>query len=222
MMAIDNNAKVFGARNDALTLNLRPDTKTRVEQTGVRMLNRVDLPPGRYQVRIAARDTANAALGSVIYDLEVPDFYKQPISLSGIAMTSMSGSALMTAKPDEQLKAVLPAAPIAIRTFPQNDEMALFAEVYDNSGKTPHKVDIVTSIVTDDGKTVFKTEDERDSSELQGAKGGYGYTARIPMNDIAPGLYVLNVEARSRLGNNVTATRQVRFRVIPPVGGPRQ
>jgi VWFA-related protein len=222
LMAVDNKAKVHGARNDALSLNLRPETKARIEQTGLRVLNRLNLPPGRYQLRVAARDSVNTALGSVIYDLEVPDFYKQTFSVSGLAMTSMSGSAMMTAQPDEQLKSVLPAAPIGLRTFPQNDEIALFAEVYDNSGKAPHKVDIVTSVLTDEGKVLFKTEDERDSSELQGAKGGYGYTTRIPLSDVPPGLYVLSVEARSRLGTDIAATRQVQFRVVPAVRGPQQ
>ena len=136
-------------------------------------------------------------------------------------MTSLAGAAMMTARPDEQLKTVLPAAPIALRTFPQNDELALFAEIYDNSGKTPHKVDIVTTVLTDEGKAVFKNEDERDSSELQGAKGGYGYTTRVPLSEIPPGSYVLNVEARSRLGNNVSTVRQVQFRVVSPVRGPQ-
>ena len=90
----------------------------------------------------------------------------------------------------------------------------MFAEVYDNSGKAPHKVDIVTSVLTDEGKPVFKTEDERDSAELQGAKGGFGYTARVPLSELSPGLYVLNVEARSRLGNNTSITRQVQFRIV--------
>ena len=100
---------------------------------------------------------------------------------------------------------------------PKNDELALFAEIYDNSGKAPHKVDIVTSVLTDEGKPLFKTNDERDSSELQGAKGGYGYTTRVPLSDIPPGSYVLSVEARSRLGNDIKATREVRFRVVSPV-----
>jgi hypothetical protein len=221
-LAVDNKDKVYGAHNDSLTLNLRPETKARVEQSGVRVLNRVDLPVGRYQLRIAARDPGKSVVGSVIYDLEVPDFYKQPISISGITMTSLAGAAMMTAKPDDQLKAVLPAPPIALRTFQQNDEIALFAEIYDNSGKAPHKVDIVTSVLSDAGNPVFKTDDQRDSSELQGAKGGYGYTARVPLSDIPPGNYVLNIEARSRLGNDVVATRQVQFHVIPPVRGPQR
>lgn len=214
MLAVDNKGKIFGARNDALTMNLRPETKTRVEQTGVRILNRVDLPPGRYQLRVAARDSERTALGSIIYDLEVPDFYKEQIGMSGVTLTSLAAGSMMTARPDEQLKAVLPAPPIAMRTFANNDELAVFAEVYDNSGKAPHKVDIVTSVLTDEGKPVFKTEDERDSAELQGAKGGFGYTARVPLSELSPGLYVLNVEARSRLGNNTSITRQVQFRIV--------
>ena len=65
-------------------MNLRPETRARVEQTGVRLLNRIDLPPGRYQLRVAARDTGRRRVGSVIYDLEVPDFYKLPFSMSGL------------------------------------------------------------------------------------------------------------------------------------------
>lgn len=214
MMAIDNKGKIFGARNDGLTLNLRPESKARVEQTGVRVINRIDLPVGRYQLRAAARDSEKNVVGSVIFDLDVPDFYKLPISMSGVTVTSMAGSALMTAKADEQLKAVLPAPPIAMRTFVQNDELAIFTEIYDNSGKAPHKVDIVTSVLTDEGKPVFKVEDTRDSSDLGGAKGGYGYTTRVPLSDLAPGLYVLNVDATSRLGNDNVANRQVQFRVV--------
>jgi VWFA-related protein len=218
---INTSDKPVAMRTDSLTLNLRPETKTRIQQSGIRVLNRVDLPPGRYQIRFAVRDTANSSLGSVIYDLDVPDFYKDKISMSGIAITSLAAGSLMTARPDEQLKDVLPAPPVALRTFQQNDELAIFSEVYDNSGKAPHKVDLVTSILTDEGKVVFKTDDERDSSELQGAKGGYGYTARVPLSDVPPGNYVLTVEARSRLGNDITTRREVRIRVVAPVGGQR-
>jgi hypothetical protein len=218
-LAIDAKAKVFGPRNDALTMNLRPDTRARVEQSGVRLLNRMDLPPGRYQLRIAARDSTKATIGSVIYDLDVPDFYKQPIGMSGVALTSLGGASMMTARPDDQLKDLLPAPPVAARTFAQNDELALFTEIYDNAGNTPHKVDILTSVLTDEGRVLFKNEEARDSSELQGARGGFGYTTRIPLSEIPPGTYVLNVEARSRLGQGLTANRQVQFTIVPAERG---
>jgi VWFA-related protein len=221
-MAIDAKSKVWGARNDAVTLNLKPETKSRVEQTGFRILNRIDLPAGRYQLRLAARDAAKQLAGSVIYDLEVPDFYKDTIGLSGLTLTSLAGASMLTVRPDEQLKQVLPASPVGLRTFPRNDELALFAEVYDNSAAAAHKVDITASILTDTGEVLFKYDESHDSSELKGAKGGYGFTARIPLSEIPPGSYVLRVEGRSRLGNNVSAAREIQFRVVPPMRGPAE
>ncbi len=215
--AFDTQGKTRGGSTDSLTTNLRPETRTRVQQTGFRMLNRMQLAPGRYHLRVASHDTVGGTSGSVSYDLEIPDFNKMPFSMSGILLTSMSGSSMVTAKGDDQLKDILPAAPVASRSFPQNDEIALFAEVYDNQAATPHKVDIVATIQSDDGRVLFKAEEERNSTEIQGARGGYGYVARIPLNDVPPGDYVLQVQARSRLGNDVGVGRQVRISVTPPV-----
>ncbi len=214
--ASDVSGKTRGGQTDNLTLNLRPETKARVEQEGaLRILNRLDLKPGRYTLRVAAHDKVGGKVGSISYDLEIPDFYKLPFSMSGLALTSLSGAAMVTARPDEGLRSVLPAPPMARRTFQRNDEIALFAEIYERSGTAPHAVDIVTTVRSDEGAIVFKHEEERSSSELQGQSGGFGYQARVPLSDLAPGLYVLAVEARSRLGDHPTVTRQVQFKVTP-------
>ena len=214
-VANDAEGKIRGGHLDKLTVRFRPDTKTLVEQGGLRVLNRLDLPPGRYQLRLATHDTAGGNVGSVIYDLEVPDFYKEPFSMSGLVLTSLSTAGMVTARADAQLKEVLPAPPTASRNFPQHDELALFAEVYDNSASTPHKVDLVSTVTSNTGTVVFKNEEERDSSELQGKTGGYGLATRVPLGDAPPGLYLLTVEARSRLGKGAVASREILFRVMP-------
>src|SRR5579871_6662635 len=208
-MAIDAKGKVQGGNTDVVSMtNLRPETKARIESSGLRLLNRVDIPPGRYEVRIAAHDSAGGSVGAVQYDLEVPDFAKTPFSMSGVVLTSITASQLPTAHPDEQTRGALPAPPAADRSFPQNDEVALFAEVYDNEAKTPHKVDITTTVTTDEGKVMFTTDEQRDTSDFQGKTGGFGYQTRVPMKDLPPGLYVLKVSARSRLGNKEPVERQ--------------
>jgi VWFA-related protein len=218
-IAIDATGKVRGGNTDSLTMPaMRPETKARIEQTGLRVLNRLDLPPGKYQFRVAAHDSTGGNVGSVQMDLEVPDFQKVPFSVSGITLTSGAGSQMPTVRPDEQLKAVLPGPAVALRSFPQNDEVAVFAEVYDNAGGTPHKVDITASVITDEGKVMFTANEVRDSTELGGKTGGYGYSTKIPMKDLPPGAYVLKVEAKSRLGDT-TASRDVRIRVEPPRQG---
>lgn len=212
-VAIDAQGKIRGGNTENVTMNLGPETKQRVEQTALRLLSRVELPPGRYQIRAAAHDAGGGNVGSVLYDLDVPDFNKPPLSISGVAVTSTRGAMAPTARPDEQLRQVLPGPPIATRAFAADDELALFAEVYDNEASTLHKVDITTTVTTDEGKVIAKTDEVRDSTEIQGPRGGYGYATRIPLRDLPPGLYVLTVTARSRLGDTPPAERQIQFTI---------
>jgi VWFA-related protein len=214
-VAVDVKGKVRAGSNDTIELTaLREETRAAIERSGLRVFNRLELAPGRYQVRVAAHDQGGGAAGSVTYDLDVPDFYKLPLSMSGMLITSLGGGAMVVAKADDQTKDLLPAPPVVERTFPQNDELALFADVYDNE-TAPHKVDVETTLTSDAGAVVFKTAEERSASELDGVRGGYGITARVPLSDVAPGRYVLAMRARSRLGDEPAAERQVEITVTP-------
>ena len=216
-VAIDVKGKIQGGSNDRVKMTgLRPETRSRIEASGLRLFDRVNLPPGRYQVRVAAHDDGGDTLGAVSYDLDVPDFYKLPFSMSGLVMTSLSTGSMVVVKADSELKDVLPAPPVVERTFPRNDEIALFAEVYDNEAATPHKVDIETRLTSESGQVVFKVDEERSSTEIGGGRGGYGYRARVPLTDVEPGVYVLTVEAKSRLGRDTGASRQVQVVVTAP------
>ena len=97
------------------------------------------MPPGKYQLRIGARESGGGKVGTVIYELEAPDFAKAPTSMSGIAIASASGSRIPTANPDpnpaNEFKDVLPAPPSASREFPRGDTLSVFAEIYDNVGQ---------------------------------------------------------------------------------------
>jgi VWFA-related protein len=217
--AVDVDGKIRGGNTLDFTLpeNVTPETRARVAKAGLRLTDRMDLPPGRYQVRFAARDTMGGNVGSVTYDLDVPDFRKGSLSMSGLLLTSPTASVMVPLHPDAQVKDVLPAQPAALRQFPSNDEIALFAEVYDNQASSAHKVDITATLTSDDGKVVFKTDEERSSTDIQGKSGGYGFSARIPLAGLPPGNYVVGVEARSRLGKGDSAKREVQVIVTPPV-----
>jgi VWFA-related protein len=214
--AVDVKGKMKASSRDSLTLNLRPETKARVEQTGIRVLSRMNVPPGRYQLRVAAYDMSGGAVGSVLYDLEVPDFSKDRLAMSGLVITSAAAAALPTAKPDADLRTLLPGPPVAARSFAQNDQVAIFADVYDNDVTPVHKVDITMSLTADAGRVVFKNEDERSTEDLGGKPGGFGFGTTLSLSDFDPGLYVLKVEARSRLGADVVASREVQIRITPP------
>ena len=64
---------------------------------------------------------------------------------------------------------------------------------------------------------MFQTREERDSSELAGGPGGYGFTARVPLKDVAArALRAARVRARSRVGDQPEAARETIIRVVAP------
>ena len=212
----NGSGKIKDGARDVINLKLRPQTYEVVSKGMFRIVRRIQIPPGKYQLRIGVREADSGRLGTVLYDLDAPDFSKGQLIMSGIAITSAAASRVPTASPDpkvNEFKDVLPAPPTATREFARNDELAIFSEIYDNIGPTAHRVGITTTVLADDGKTVFTTSDERRSEELQGASGGYGYTTKIPLSGLAAGRYVLRLEAKSMLGNAEPIKREVEFRV---------
>jgi len=213
VLAIDAAGKMQDGGPTTAPLKLSAGNHDAVVANGFRILRRLTVPPGRYQIRVAARESNGRSVGTVTQPLDVPDFSKTPLQLSGVAITSMSAARVPTANPDEQLKDVLPAAPTANRVFPRNDTLAIFAEVYDNQPAPVHRVSISSAILAEDGRELFSAADERSSDDLQGKKGGYGYTRELSLNQLPPGRYVLRVAAHSLAANGVTVMREVEFRV---------
>jgi VWFA-related protein len=213
VLAIDAAGKIQAGGRDAAPLRLRTANHDAVVKNGLRITRRLDLSPGRYQIHVAVREANGGAIGTIRQDLDVPDFGKGSLLMSGIALTSASVTRTPTANPDPGFKDVLPTPATAIRDFPRSDTLALFAEIYDNQTSARHKVAIKTSVLADDGRVVFTAGDERSTDELQGAKGGFGYTANVPLAGFAPGRYVLRVEATAQVSNGASTARELEFRV---------
>src|SRR5262249_35612715 len=133
-------------------------------------------------------DGSGGAVGSVLYDLDVPDFSKSRIAMSGLVLTSASATRWPTAKADPELGSLLPGPPVAARSFPQNDQLAVFPDVYDNDVSVAHKDDITLTLRSDGGRVVLKNEEERTTADLAGKPGGFAYSTTLSLADFDPGL----------------------------------
>ena len=211
-IAIDDQGKTRGGEHLELAMPLKPETAAAVQRAGLLVQSRVTLPPGRYVLRVGARDGNSERVGAVYCDIEVPDFAKLPLAMSGLVISSEQ-TALANPRPDKNLTTLLPGSPAVIRDFPQNDQIGVLAEVYDAKAATPHQIDIVTTIVGDDGREAYRHEDTRSTADLQGTQGGFGYLLKVPMASLAPGSYLLRVEARSHLDANNPVARETMIRV---------
>jgi VWFA-related protein len=209
----DPRSKVYPGGYHAANLSLTPDAYDRLLQGGLRVLSEIHLGPNRYQVRVAAGNRAGRA-GSVVYDLDVPDFTKEPLMMSGVSLTARSVANVTTMRPNDPLGGVLPGPITAVREFPSGDDVALVADVYENVGSTsPHTIDLVAELRGEDGRVVRRIADQRSSRAARGASETYRFVAELSLADLTPGIYVIHVEARSSLGERPTVSKDVQVRV---------
>jgi len=211
---INQDGKAQRSTRSQFNLNLRPESFKRVKTGGLRLNPRMTLEPGRYQVRIGARETVGSRVGTVFYDLHVPDFRKEPLMLSGMLITATSAHSAMSAMPDPGAPKLLKGPAVSRRTFARNDTLTIFAEIYDNSSREhPHQIDARVSLVSETGQEVFGARDTIDNPSPAlgtGAAGrwtSYGLTRDIPLSTVAPGRYLLKIGAKI-LGNSNLVERE--------------
>ncbi|HYN10219.1 MAG TPA: VWA domain-containing protein [Vicinamibacterales bacterium] len=209
-VALDLSGKIRASGLKTMDVSINPETRQTIADRGLRLVMEIELPPGRYQLRVAGHEALGGRTGSVFRDLDVADFTKSPLVMSHLALTSASAGRTPTGYDAPSLKDLLPGPPTASREFVREDTLAILAEIYDNEAARLHTVDLSATVRTDDGTQVFVAREERSSRDLGSERGGYTYVVRIPLRDLAPGRYVLTMEARSRLGGD-PATREIQF-----------
>lgn len=129
LLTVDDRGRSANGRSTIVDLSLPPGDLERVRTTGVRWLSKLELAPGRYQVRVAARAARSGASGLVTHVVEVPRFDRQKLSLSGVTLTSLP-SVLMPTRGKAWLETSLGMPPSAARMFVAGDELTAAVEVY--------------------------------------------------------------------------------------------
>jgi VWFA-related protein len=216
LFGVSDLGKSSAGTRSMLDLTLRPETRERVNAHGVRVNPRISLAPGRYQLRIGAREMLAGLTGTVYYDLVVPDFRKEKLMMGGLLVTAASSQVTPSIQPDPVVSKLLPAAATTRREFPPNDTLALYTEIYDNfSTRQGRRFDVAVRLISEDGKDRFVSRDEISNAATPTEKPWtiYGYPKQIPLKDVPPGRYVLRVEAQVR-GNLEDAKPAVRETVI--------
>lgn len=205
-----------GAQTHRASVTLKAGAKG---EASYEILARIDLPPGRYQLRLAAHNTTAGKDGSVFVDVIVPDYANLPFSASPLVLTADPAP---VAAPRELFVPLLPMVPTAERTFSRFAAVAGFMRLYKNGQKPIEPVAITTTI-----------RDEKDRIEIQatqtmgveefvgpgrvalGQKPKPGISSAdlwydIPVSKMAAGQHLLTIEAKT---GETTIRRDVRFEV---------
>ncbi len=115
---------------------------------GLRVLSRLDVPPVKYVLRVAGTDGSGKSQwpvwSAVLYGLDVPDFAKDPITMSGLALSLASEAGQLTTGPDKDWQKRFDYAPTARRAFSAADELTVAGEAYINE-KAPGAIEATTT-----------------------------------------------------------------------------
>jgi VWFA-related protein len=212
-VVIDRDGQVRAG--ERLLARPRSPAPPRERRTGMGFVRMVRLPPGRYQLRVAAREGGEGPLGSVSHDFEVPDYRERKLAMSSLVVASRQAALSVAPAIDDAAKARLAAAPTAMRRFVPTDVLTASAEVYDSLEPT-HEVGVTTRVTTADGREVFLDTRLRGAAPLESAEPGFRTAIDIPLADLRPGRYLLQVAATATLGD--VASREVAFEVVPGSG----
>ncbi|HEV8187852.1 MAG TPA: VWA domain-containing protein [Pyrinomonadaceae bacterium] len=168
------------------------------------------LPPGIYQVRVAARDDKSGRIGAAHAWVEIPDLSDKKLAMSSLLLGERTQSMMTNiSNPGSN-----PIALSASHRFKRESTLRFLVFAY-NMLLSPadQKPDVVvqTQVVRDDQPVVttalrkVSTDGVLDLTRLP-------YAAEIPLAELQPGRYVLHVSVLDRTSKQSTS-RQTHFDV---------
>jgi VWFA-related protein len=204
--AFNTDGKAFGTKKLTAEVGLRPGEFDSAEYE---VVTRLDLKPGRYQLRVGGDIGALSTTGSVYYDVVVPDFEKAPLSLSGLVLASPSGPQPLKSVQADNLKSVLPVVPTTRRQFAGTERVAVFARAYQGGKMPPVAASVRWQIRNADDMVVLDRTQDLAASAFAGATEA-DLRLDVPLASLPPGAYVLTLEGHA---GAASARRDVRFHV---------
>lgn len=181
---------MFGDRKGSERLRARVRLRAGAAQRdSCEVLSRLDLNPGRYQLRVAA--TMRGRTGSVYHDVEVPDFAGSALSLSGVAITATPA---VPSSPNDRLLSIMPLVPTARRDFAPTDRVSAFVFVYQGRGHALAPVTIRARILDSLSTMVFESSSTLEAALFKTRRAAE-HRLDLPLASLRPGPHLVTFEA---------------------------
>ncbi len=218
--AFSQEGAARGATRYETAVTLRPGPAGPI---AYEVLTSLVLKPGRYQLRLSTHVGSQGKTGSVYYDLDVPDFTAQSLSMSGLLVTS-SVKPVSTAT--DRIRHYVPVSPTAKRSFEATERVTVFARIYQGGStsaaapantRSQSRMPAATAApvqinvtITDAQGVVRVRQTEPAPRDVFGADGAAEFSLPLPLSTLPRGEYLFTLEAAGPRGR---AVRYLRFTV---------
>jgi hypothetical protein len=186
-------------------MNVTDADYSQLVKGGLTYQRSVALPPGRYEVRLAAREDATGVAGSAWKRLEIPNVASGRMTLSSLFLLKDGGR---PASPDAPpVLGSVQAFPYFRRTESLYVQLCAYNPKRDASGA----IDVVAQSEVLRGGAVLATAAPQPMAEGE-PRGTVPHTARVGLQQFEPGDYELRVTVTDRNANTMVS-RAVGFTV---------
>jgi VWFA-related protein len=195
IMAVDQTGRPVASARQTSTVAVAGLASGRAPEVNVQ--SHLELPPGEYGVRVAVTDPATSRVAGVFSEVTVPQFDRDPLSLSGVTV---------------DIASVPSAAPVPTtrRVFRREDRVRALLQIYQGTDRTEAIVPVSMRVQILDAKGAAARDQSLSFSEKMFANRRADCVITIPVANLPPGEYVLKLEASS---DRQTTGRAFRFAV---------
>jgi VWFA-related protein len=194
----------FGRR---FALDLSKAEQERALKTGLQYHTRMALGPGRFEVRLIAREPSGSPLGGATQQVEIPDLATGKLALSSVFLSKAAETAAPAGGEGEELRDVQ-----TLRRFKSGDSLYFQLYVYNVAGSSEGASDAVLQAqILSGGKPIAASKPDpltletKDGVPLPQSSG-------MSLEGLSPGRYELRIVVVDRKAD-VTAHRDVDFTV---------
>lgn len=187
-LATDVHRQVHKGKRFKVKIGVPPEAAP--SSSTMRFIMPMTLGSGRYQLRLASESRGRT--GAVVQDVEVPDF-EAPVTMSGVMLSSIAEEKTPTFWPAGRT----PSGPMSRlattrRVFARADTLRIYGELYVRGLKGPSQNVSLAASLSDAGSTGVRTRETLDTAQLEKSPA---FALELPLKDVAPGTYVLQVRA---------------------------
>jgi VWFA-related protein len=168
---------------------------------------RLDLSPGRYQLRVAVTRPATGRIGVAHTSVTIPDFRKIPLTLSGVVFERIAQKRSDGTHP---LDDVLAAAPTTTRSFHSTDAIWSRVVLYQGGNKALFRTELKVRIVDSKDQVVYERSHTLAPSDFSPSRSREERLP-LPLASLSPGEHLLTFEVAA---GGHSARRDVRFEVV--------
>jgi VWFA-related protein len=202
----DELGKLRGGFSETITVGLTPEEQRRVNATGFSYSANTSLPPGIYQIRLAARDNKTGNIGTLSRYIEVPNLSKGKLAASSllIGAVPVKDTSQTNQKP-------IPAS----RRISRGNDLRYATIIY-NAKLKDGKPQVRTQLlISQNGQVIYK-EDEEPLVVTANNPQSVLKVGQLGLSGVKPGRYTMTLVITDTLADKKaqTISRSMDFLVV--------